>query len=119
MVNIEFLSANALNQMDSKKRLNTIINAVKKNKIIVLEEGLTRNEERELFTKTMKEINKTKGFTGIEIVSMGEQVSVFRSSIIKILGGKTKGFTIVGPEKLVKEVQREPEKIGFATSGGK
>ncbi|OIO25474.1 hypothetical protein COT57_01310 [Candidatus Micrarchaeota archaeon CG09_land_8_20_14_0_10_55_25] len=117
MVNIEFLSANALNQMDAEKKLSTIIAAVKNNKILVLEEGLSREEERELFTRTMKEINKTRGFTGIEIVSMGEEVDDVRAAFIKMLGGKTKGFTIVGPEKLVKEVKRDPQKIGFATSG--
>jgi hypothetical protein len=117
MVNIEFLSAESLSRMDSKKKLSTIIAAVKKKKIIVLEEGLSRQEERELFTRTMKEISKTRGFTGIEIVSMGEQLDDLRASVVRLLGGKTKGFTIVGPEKLVKEVKRDPEKIGFATSG--
>ncbi len=113
-VQIEFLSAKAFNELEPEKRINTIITAVKKNKIIVLEEGLTREEERELFSRVMKEIGKSNRFTGIEIASLGQELDAFRSGIIKMLGGKAKGLTIVGPEKLVREVKRDPDKIGFS-----
>lgn len=108
------MSAKSFNDLDSEKRINTIITAVKKNKIIVLEEGLTREEERELFSRVMKEIGRSKSFTGIEIASLGQELDAFRSGVIKMLGGKAKGLTIVGPEKLVREIKRDPEKIGFS-----
>lgn len=113
-VEIEFLSSNAVDKWTPDKKLAAIIDAVKENKIIVLEEGLSRDEERELFTRVMREIGKSKAFTGIEIVSLGGEVDAFRAGLIKMLGGKAKGLTVIGPEKLVKEVKRNPEKIGFA-----
>ncbi|OIO27978.1 hypothetical protein AUJ16_01845 [Candidatus Micrarchaeota archaeon CG1_02_60_51] len=113
-VEIEFLSSKSLDKLAPERKLAVIIEAVKHNKIIVLEEGLTREEERELFSRVMHEIGKGGGFTGIEIVGLGGEVDGVRASLIKMLGGKTKGLTVVGPEKLVREIKRNPEKIGFA-----
>ena len=114
-VELEFLSSKALAGKTSDEKIELIIDAVKRKKIIVLEEGLTRQEERDLFSRTMKEIGKTKGFTGIEISSLGESVEDFRGAIIKALGGKAMGLTVVGPSKLVKQLKQEPEALSFVT----
>ncbi|MFA4946259.1 MAG: DUF2073 domain-containing protein [Candidatus Micrarchaeia archaeon] len=114
-VELEFLSSKAVQRLQPEEKLALILKSVRKNKIIVLEEGLTREEERELFTRVMKEIGKG-GFTGIEIASLGGDVDAFRAGIIRFLGGKSHGLTIIGPEKLVREIKRDPERIGFVAS---
>jgi hypothetical protein len=59
----------------------------------------------------------SKDFPGIEISSFGEELPGMRNSLIKMLGGKTSGLTIVGPSNLVKEIKRDPDKLRVFAGG--
>ena len=112
-VQIEFVSSKTLRQMSTKQRLDLVLQSVKKNTILVLEEPLTMDEERQLIRETMKII--TKSFPGIEISSLSSEEQDLRSSVIRLLGGKTSGLTVVGPANLVKEMKKDPNKLRVLT----
>ncbi len=105
---LEFVSAKALEGMADVEKLRFILKSVKEKKILVLEKGLTRQEERELFKMTMEHI--TPKFPGIEISSFGEEPAGVHMRLIQLLGGRTE-MTIVGPSDLVKEIKRDPDKL--------
>ncbi len=110
-VQIEFIPAKSLEGKASGEKIAQVLGAVKKDKIVVLETPLSRQEEKALIEKTMQQINDK--FTGIEIASFGEQADDFKSKIIKLLGGKTYGLTVIGPSNLVKQIKRDPDKLNL------
>lgn len=108
-IQIEFLSTSVLADKQGKAKTEFILENIKENKIIVLEDPLTPHEEKMLIEETMKRI--TTKFPGIEISTLGVETDGFKTRIIKFLGGKTGGITVIGPSKLVKEVTRDPQRI--------
>jgi len=112
-VQIEFVSSKTLKQMTAAKKIAMVLESVKKNCILVLEEPLSLDEERQLIRETMKIISKS--FPGIEISSLSPEEKDFRTAIIGLLGGKTSGLTVVGPANLVKEMKKDPNKLRVLT----
>jgi len=112
-VELEVLSAKALSGKTGSEKLELILSAIKKNKnkIIVLEEPLSRSDEKELITKTMSLVSK--GFPGIEVASIGEEAADFKTQLLKFLGGKTTGLTVIGPSSLVRQVKRDPNSLSL------
>lgn len=109
-VKIEFIASSALSGKTASEKIHFILSNVKEGKIVVLEEPLTPQEEKQLISRTMASV--TKNFPGIEVSSLGEATTTdLRARIIKLLGGKTSGLTVVGPSNLVKQVKRDPEKL--------
>ena len=110
-IQFEFISADTILGRTSEERINLIIKSVRKDKILVLEEPLTSAEEKLLIMKTMTAI--TRDFPGIEVCSLGSAPDDLKSRVIKFLGGKTSGLTVVGPSNLVHQVKRDPNKLRF------
>src|SRR3989338_5378319 len=111
-VRIEFVAARTLHNRDAEEKARFIINAVKKEKkILIWEEALSREEERILYQRTMENIGKD--FPGIEISSFGEETPGVRQALIAMLGGKKAGLTIIGPSNLVKQIKKDPDKLRF------
>lgn len=109
-IEIEFITSDELGPVESQERVKQILDRVKKNKILVVEESLSPLEETMLIEKTMEEVDDK--FTGIEISTLREKGSMgLRERLIKALGGKTGGLTVIGPAKLVKKIKKEPTKI--------
>lgn len=107
-IQLEFVSGRVLDGMAEDQKLKFILKAVKEKKILVLEKGLTRQEERALFRMTMEHVSPR--FPGIEISSFGEEPAGLRSRLIQLLGGRTE-MTVIGPSDLVKEIKRDPDKL--------
>lgn len=109
-VKIEFIASSVLSGKTAGEKIHFILSNVKEGKIVVLEEPLTPQEEKQLISRTMARV--TKNFPGIEVSSLGEPTATdLRARIIRLLGGKTSGLTVVGPSNLVKQVKRDPEKL--------
>lgn len=109
-IEIEFISSVELGDKESKKRIRYILDRVKKNKIIVIEESLSTLEEAQLIEETMKQVSDK--FPGIEISTLGEKnIEGLRHRLIKLLGGTSGGLTVIGPAKLVKKIKKEPTRI--------
>jgi len=111
-IEIEFISAEILSPMGSEEKLKYIIKRVKKDKIIVVEESLSSLEEARLIEETMKQVSSR--FPGIEVSTLRENTGEgLRERLIRFLGGKTGGLTVIGPSKLVKRVKKEPSRISI------
>ncbi|NUN11469.1 DUF2073 domain-containing protein [Candidatus Micrarchaeota archaeon] len=108
-VNIEFLAGNILKSMNSEEKIDYVLSNVRKDTIIVLEDALTPIEEKQLITQTMKSVSVK--FTGIEVCTIGREQNDLKNQLVKILGGKASGLTIVGPSSIVKKIKRDPDKI--------
>ncbi len=119
MLTIQFIPYNQIAKLDSNKKINKILKLVKDENIVLLEGRLSKQEETELIKKTMEEI---KGkFKGIEISTIYEEDEnkAFYNKIIKLLYnlilGNRRGFTIIGPASIVKEIKKDPNKIQLLT----
>ena len=111
-IELEFISSAILLEKEEDEKIEFIINNIKKNKIMVLEESLSTLEEARLIEETMKQVNRK--FPGIEISTMRDKVEEgIKEKIIRMLGGKTGGLTIIGPSKLIKKIKKEPMKISM------
>lgn len=108
-VQIEFISSKVLEGKDSEHKLKYILDNVRKDKILVLEEALTLQEEKMLIQRTMELVSKN--FPGIEVSALGKGENDLRTALIRLLGGRTPGLTVVGPSNLVRELRRDPNKL--------
>lgn len=114
-IEIQFISSDVLKDKTPPQKVQFILDQIKKskNRILVIEGTLSSSDEKELIAKTMTAI--TKDFPGIEVASLGEQSSTLKTQLIKLLGGKPSGLTVVGPSTLVKQIKRDPDKLSLLT----
>jgi hypothetical protein len=109
-IEIEFISSEILEEKRGDEKIEFILDKIKKKKILVIEESLSPLEETMLIEKTMTIIDKK--FPGIEVSTLKEKTDGgIRDKLIRFLGGRTGGLTVVGPSKLIKKVKKEPQKI--------
>lgn len=110
-IELEFISSEVIKNADVGK-IAYIIERIKANKILVIEESLTPQEEARLIEETMEQVDKK--FPGIEVSTLRDAPEKgVREKIIKFLGGKTGGLTVVGPSRLVKKIKKEPQQISL------
>ena len=117
-IELEFISSEILKKkIGSKNKVNYILDKVRGNKILILEESLSFEERKKLMEADMAQIDNE--FTGIEFDTLGGDelgktwVEKLKKNIIKILGGKTGGLTVIGPSKLIREIKKHPQKISL------
>lgn len=110
-LHIEFIASRTLEGKTDNEKIQAILNTVRKDRILVLENALTPGEEKLLIEKTMSAVSKE--FPGIEIATISGDDEGFKSVLIKFLGGKTGGLTVVGPSNLVRQVKRDPNKLSL------
>ena len=118
---LQFMPYLEIENLSSLGRIRKILNAVKENKIVLLEGRLRKEEEAELIKTTMEEINAE--FKGIELAVIYPEnhnmdfIRKIRSGFANILLGNRSGLTIVGPASIVKEIRRDPNKIQLMIKG--
>ncbi|MBD3388422.1 MAG: DUF2073 domain-containing protein [Candidatus Altiarchaeales archaeon] len=111
-VKLEFVSANVLAGMSRGEKMSYILDHVKEDKILVIEEGMSAVEEGELITATMELVDKK--FSGIEVSTLREKSEEgIREKLIRMLGGRTGGLTVIGPSKLVRQIKKDPRHISL------
>jgi len=108
---IEFIPSKLLMGKEEGEKIRFILDTVKKDKILVLEAALTPVEEKNLIKKTME--NVRSDFSGIEIATLGSFEDGIKAALVKMLGGKMGGLTVVGPSNLVKQIKRDPNKLSL------
>lgn len=111
-IELEFISSGILDEKKGDDKMKYILDKVRENKILVLEESLSSTEEAKLIEATMKSISEK--FSGIEVSTLREKTeSGIKERLIKLLGGKTGGLTVIGPSKLIKQIKKEPQRISI------
>jgi uncharacterized protein len=109
-IQLEFIRSDVLAGMSVDKKMEYVLERVKEDKILVIEEGMSPIEETALIQATMAQINKK--FTGIEVSTLGEiGAEGIRHKLIRMLGGRTGGLTVIGPSKLVRQIKKDPKHI--------
>lgn len=120
---LQFVPYAEIETLSSLGRIRKLLNAVKEDKIVLLEGRLRKEEETELIKTTMEEINAE--FKGIELAVIypeSRNFALFRKmkqQFINMLLGDRQGLTIVGPASVVKEIKKDPNKIQLFTSDTK
>jgi hypothetical protein len=117
-IQLNFISSEALATKSPEEKRQLILDKIRNNIIIVLEEALDPEEEADLIKTTMEEIN-SKDFFGIEFYRMDhqkqgvlERLGKFFTNhgikgVAKILPKSRRGLTIVGPSRVVEAIKKE------------
>ncbi len=119
MLTLQFVPYNDIESLSSAKRVTKLIDIVMQNKIVLLEGMLKKEEEKDLIEITMEKIDKK--FKGIELAVVDPElkdanlIKKAKNTFVGILLGDRRGFTIIGPASVIKEIKKDPEKIELLT----
>ncbi|MDY6764943.1 MAG: DUF2073 domain-containing protein [Halobacteria archaeon] len=113
-VQIDLISSRRLEDLTSMEKVHLILDGVRDGNIVILESGLTPDEESKLIEVTMSEISPD-GFTGIEIESYPRNENP--SGILGRLFGKTSSkLTVIGPANQIETLHKDSELISAIVS---
>lgn len=119
MITLQFVPYHEISNLSPDKRVNKLLDLVKKNKIVVMQGRLKPNEETSLIQKTMEMVSKE--FKGIELCTVYPEshdkrlFNQLRLLLLKFLAAGSDGMTVIGPATIVKEIKRNPEKVELFT----
>ena len=105
-IKVNFISKEKLNGISVEKKLRFILEEIGKGQILVLEKGLTAEEQTKLIEMTMEGVNEK--FAGIEMESYMEEKQNFWQ---KFFGKNRARMTIVGPAGKLKTVYKDKDII--------
>ncbi|HKM41099.1 MAG TPA: DUF2073 domain-containing protein [Methanocorpusculum sp.] len=110
-VQIDMLSAERLSKMTSYEKIRLILDDVRQGSVVVLERGLTPEEQGKLLETTMMEINPGT-FSGIEIETYPSTGSD-KGFITKLFGKKSNAprLMVIGPVDQLKMLSREKDRL--------
>jgi hypothetical protein len=115
---MDLVSEHRLSQMSPVENVSFIIDEVKSGKILVLEKGLSPEEEASLIEMTMTLI-EPDGFSGIEMESYPSEVDTsFIGKILKKNALKTR-LTVIGPADQLKTLKKDRNMISALISTNK
>ncbi len=109
-IQLDFISSDVISSKSSLEKIDFIIEKIKNNVIVVLEEGLAPKEEAELIETTMREID-VKDFHGIEFYRIDHREMRLRDRLASYISGRKTGMTIVGPTRMVEAIKKESDGI--------
>jgi hypothetical protein len=106
---IHLISAEKIESMGHEEKIRFILDEVEKGKVLILERGLTPEEEARLIEQTMREVDQDK-FIGIEMQSYGMDHG--RNVLQRVvMGGPRPRMAVIGPAQLLQFVSKDSEKI--------
>jgi hypothetical protein len=95
--------------------LKNLISILEEGSIILTDAKLTAKEEADLIEETMK--NVSEKFVGIEMSSIdlsrskANGIEKFRGALAERITGKKRGVTIIGPAKIIRKIEKNPEEL--------
>lgn len=106
---IHLISAEKIEAMDVEQKVRFILDEVEAGKVLILERGLTPQEEAKLIEQTMREIDQDS-FIGVEMQSYGMDHG--KNFVQRIaMGGARPRMAVIGPANLLQLVSKDNEKI--------
>jgi len=106
---IHLVSLEKMEAMATQERIRFILDEVEAGKILILERGLTPQEEAKLIEQTMREVDQDS-FIGIEMQSYGmDNGSNFLQRVV--MGGPRPRMAVIGPADLLRLVSKDNEQI--------
>ncbi len=115
---MDLISEHRLSSMAPVEKVRFIIDEVMSGKILVLEKGLSPEEEASLIEMTMTLI-EPDGFSGIEMESYPSEVDTsFIGKLLKKNALKTR-LTVIGPADQLKTLRKDRDMISALVSASK
>lgn len=105
----------------NKDSLKKLLHDLEKNMIVVIDAKLTVKDEIDLIEETMKSVSDK--FSGIEMSSMDIKerkkhataydkiYDKLKALVLEKVIGKKRGLTIIGPAKIIKRIEKNPEEL--------
>lgn len=114
-IQMDLISEDKLNGMTSMEKVRLILDEVRNGKILILEKGLTPNEQTKLIELTMTEITPDD-FSGIEIESYPvKQSDTFLNKLFGKTSLKTR-LTVIGSASQLKTIKKDRDLISALVS---
>lgn len=115
-VTIEFLSQEKLNENGFDEKLKLVLDKVKDDAVLVLEEAWTPEEKRNLIKSSMEEVDED--FPGVEFMGLNSSGSRFQKAKNMIYSHFLKdeyrrGITIVGNSRVMDKIKEERDSVSF------
>ncbi len=110
---LDFLSSTALESLTSMEKISMIVDRVKNGELMVIEGGLSPEEEAELIETTMREID-VEEFVGIDIFTLEKD----QRSFFGLSKKKTVGLTVIGPANIMRAVKKKSNFLSMIAEFG-
>ena len=115
-VRIDMISGARMEGLTSMEKIRLILDGVREGNIVILEEGLSPDEESKLIEVTMTEISPDD-FTGIEIETYPKAEASDQSFLDKLMGREsTKKLTVIGPANRIETLHKDENLISTLVS---
>ncbi|WP_251331302.1 DUF2073 domain-containing protein [Haloplanus pelagicus] len=115
-VQIDLISGARMENLTSMEKIRLILDGVRDGNIVILEEGLTPDEESKLIEVTMTEISPDE-FNGIEIETYPRSETADRSFLDRLMGREsTKKLTVIGPANQIQTLHKDENLISALVS---
>jgi hypothetical protein len=115
-VQIDLISGERMEGLASMEKIRIILDGVHDGNIVILEEGLTPEEESRLIEVTMAEIDPD-GFNGIEIETYPQNDARDKSLLGRIMGQEdTAKLTVIGPANQIETLHKDETLISALVS---
>ena len=106
-VRIDLISGQRLAGMTSMEKIRMILDGVREGNIVILEEGLSPDEESRLIEVTMTEISPDE-FNGIEIETYPRSEAEEASFLDRLMGRQsTHKLTVIGPADRIQTLHKD------------
>ena len=110
-IQIDLISSQKMDELTTMEKIRMILDGVRSDKIVILETGLSPDEESKLIEVTMSEINPD-GFTGIEIETHLPSTPCGSAFINKLMGRRTPSkLTVIGPAYRIETLHKDEKLI--------
>ncbi|GAB3708249.1 DUF2073 domain-containing protein [Halorubrum pallidum] len=115
-VRIDMISGARMQGLTSMEKIRLILDGVRDGNIVILEEGLSPDEESKLIEVTMTEISPDD-FTGIEIETYPKAEANDQSFLDKLMGREsTQKLTVIGPANRIETLHKDENLISTLVS---
>lgn len=115
-VQIDLISGERMDSLASMEKIRLILDGVHEGNIVILEEGLSPEEESKLIEVTMGEINPD-GFNGIEIETYPKSKTSDGGFLGRLMGKQeTKKLTVIGPANQIETLHKDETLISALVS---
>jgi hypothetical protein len=115
-VQIDLISGARMENLASMEKIRLILDGVREGNIVILEEGLSPDEESKLIEVTMTEISPDE-FNGIEIETYPRSQTADRSFLDRLMGREsTKKLTVIGPANQIETLHKDENLISALVS---
>jgi len=115
-VQIDLISGERMAGMASMEKIRMILDGVHDGNIVILEEGLSPDEESKLIEVTMTEISPDE-FSGIEIETYPSSEGSESGLISRLMGRpETSKLTVIGPADRIETLHKDETLISALVS---